>query len=302
MIHPVKSAPLSRLRELQEFGYMERKKRKHRNDGTFEPVEYTIREIPLGGFPQVDSPQVDEPNVENPQHTNKDSTDNNSTNNESNLSSDDDAPKKPLTGKNKLSHDLLTHFSELTCLTIPEPNTAKQKREFGTVWKKPILTIAKECDFDLERSRALISWAVKHFDEEGLTLKTPLSIQGIACAEQAKRKRAQAQPASSHEADAALNDQATARFAAQPEPVSEEAALWAAIKRDLSYTLEPSVWRTYIEPTELISRDNGRLRVRAPTAEIAEWNTNRLDKKIARAVELAAGEPLAVEFTVEVRG
>jgi len=214
------------------------------------------------------------------------------------LSPKGDGREKSLTGKNKLAQDLLEYFSELTCLSIPEPKTTKQGKEFGTAWKRPILAIAKECDFDLERTRALIRWTIQTFDAKNLALKSPLSIQGIACAEQARRLRAQ-QHATDYAADAAqLNAAAEARLAAEPEPTTPEAERWAAVKEELRSRLDRPTWETYIKPTEALEQTNGTLRVRAPSAEVAEWNSTRLSRPIAAALA-AVADGVTIEFVEE---
>jgi hypothetical protein len=69
----------SALKELSELGYAEMAERRRKRDGTFEPVEYIVRELPLSGFRQVvpedqTRPLRGYPLVDNRAVTNKEST------------------------------------------------------------------------------------------------------------------------------------------------------------------------------------------------------------------------------------
>ena len=100
----------------------------------------------------------------------------------------DDEKRQPR-GRNKLKAELEQYFAEITGLPRPDIETAAAKRSAGSRWWSPLLRMAKACDDDLDRARAMMLWAVEHMDAEGLTISAPQSIEQVALAEQAKRKR-----------------------------------------------------------------------------------------------------------------
>jgi DNA-binding PadR family transcriptional regulator len=97
--------------------------------------------------------------------------------------------ERKLSENDKLKTHLTDYFSKQTNIPPPEYNTQRKARSASVLWWGPLLEIAKICDKDLDRTERLIGWALKHCDDEGLTVSSPKSIVQIAIAEQAKRKR-----------------------------------------------------------------------------------------------------------------
>jgi len=148
-------------------------------------------------------------------------------------------------------------------------------------------------------ARAVGGWSMLAKDLWELSARPPVGdvLAYIQRMHQNKRKP-EATP-DDYAADAAqLNAAAEARLAAEPEPTTPEAERWAAVKEELHSRLDGPTWETYIEPTEALEQTNGTLRVRAPSAEIAEWNNTRLSRPIAAAMAAVAGG-VGVEFVEE---
>lgn len=103
----------------------------------------------------------------------------------------DKETSKPLTGKNLVKAELETFFSEITRLPKPDPTTQKAARAASVGWWQPLLALADLVDDDIDRAKALIVWAVGHFDTEGITIASPRSIEKTARAEFARRMRLQ---------------------------------------------------------------------------------------------------------------
>jgi hypothetical protein len=73
--HAVRSA----IKELIETGYITRHQERT-DEGTFGPVEYIVREAPLGGFPHAVKPDAGQPDSDNRHDTNDECTNDEPTN------------------------------------------------------------------------------------------------------------------------------------------------------------------------------------------------------------------------------
>jgi hypothetical protein len=107
------------------------------------------------------------------------------------------APKKRTRRKSELDvlkSELVTHFTEKSGLPRPRCNTHSQNLAAARLWWQPLLRIAECVDKDVARAQCLVEWALCHADAEGLTIKAPKSIEGIATGEQARRVRTNGRP------------------------------------------------------------------------------------------------------------
>ena len=109
------------------------------------------------------------------------------------------SPPTPKQKRKPSAHDqlktaLVEKFCELTGLSPPLLDTAKQKRSAGALWFGPLVQLAGECDKDVERTARLMGWAVCKMDGDELTISSPNSILKTALSEQARRRRDGAQP------------------------------------------------------------------------------------------------------------
>lgn len=107
------------------------------------------------------------------------------------------APKKRTRRKSELDvlkSELVTHFTEKSGLPRPPTSTEGECSAAGKLWWQPLLRIAECVDKDVARAQCLVEWALCHADAEGLTVKAPKSIEGIATGEQARRVRTNGRP------------------------------------------------------------------------------------------------------------
>lgn len=104
---------------------------------------------------------------------------------DANASVAESPPKQPLTGKNKLKLDLADCFS--THSGIKQPSGRGSVREKQKRWWTPLINIAELCDLEYVRTAKLVEWAIDTALQQGLSIKTPQSIEAIAISEQQRR-------------------------------------------------------------------------------------------------------------------
>src|SRR5258705_11901138 len=74
---------------------------------------------------------------------------------------------------------------------------------------------------------------------------------------------------------------------------------WKRILDEAHRELPDHTIRTWLEPTEAIALDDGRLIVGAPDQFAVEWNESKHATVLARAAERVFGRPTAVVFRVQ---
>ena len=107
------------------------------------------------------------------------------------------APKKRTRKRSELDclkSELVSHFTEKSGLPRPPTGTQGECSAAGKLWWHPLIRIADCVGRDVERAQCLVEWALCHADEQGLTVKAPKSIEGIAIGEQARRVRQNGKP------------------------------------------------------------------------------------------------------------
>ncbi len=78
--------------------------------------------------------------------------------------------------KDKIRGEIADHFSETTGLSLPELNTAKQKKAAGSLWFTPIREICDLVEWRKDDAQALVDAAIARMDEDKLTIANPISI------------------------------------------------------------------------------------------------------------------------------
>src|SRR5215475_12331249 len=74
---------------------------------------------------------------------------------------------------------------------------------------------------------------------------------------------------------------------------------WKRILDEAHRELPDHTIRTWLEPTEPIALDEGRLIVGAPDQFAVEWNESKHASVLARAAERVFGQPTTVVFRVQ---
>ena len=82
-----------------------------------------------------------------------------------------------------------------------------------------------------------------------------------------------------------------------PQPQSAK-DLWKRILDDARRELPDHTIRTWLEPTEPIALEEGRLVVGAPDQFAVEWNESKHASLLSRLAEQVAGSPTSVIFQV----
>jgi hypothetical protein len=209
--------------------------------------------------------------------------------------------KQP-TGKNALKAVLSESFSQIAQIPLPLTKTQRQCREASVKWWQPLLNISAACDDDIQDATILITWSVNKLDSEGFTVSSPKSIEKIAIAEQARRKR---EIAVKGKQAALLKSREQIQRERQTQEQAEKATMhphlvqaldvWSLACEHLRVTLDREVYALNIEPLEVL-QPNGVFRLQAPDSMAHERLEHRLRPAVERALELAKGRPVSIEF------
>lgn len=87
-------------------------------------------------------------------------------------------------------------------------------------------------------------------------------------------------------------------FIVSPELGLTNKGLWAAVLEDLRENASPSVYSTWLKPTQLIARQGRTLVVGVPNSFARDWLAERYRAPLVRAVESVIGETLDIRFDV----
>ena len=79
----------------------------------------------------------------------------------------------------------------------------------------------------------------------------------------------------------------------------EARQLWQAALRELQLQMTRETFCTWLKPTEVIGRENGKLCVEVENDYVKDWLSNRLLGTITRTVNGVAEEELEIEFVVK---
>lgn len=98
----------------------------------------------------------------------------------------------PKIDKRELRSNLATFFQEKT--GIPYPEGKGKYPALNKLWWTPLLNIARLHEYCEEKTKFIIQWAIQEMDAQGLTIKSPLSIEANATNEILRARRSNGQP------------------------------------------------------------------------------------------------------------
>jgi hypothetical protein len=102
----------------------------------------------------------------------------------------DSRPDGRVSPHDPLRKALEAHFSVVTKLPVPRAITASQRKAAGRLWWEPLREIAELCEWDVEKSKRLISETVREMRNSRLTISDPNSILKSARARYAQLRPA----------------------------------------------------------------------------------------------------------------